>query len=451
MGLTLAQMLVAMQVELEISNDEAVFSDALLTRGVVKSVALMSRQIPKIAITESRLVREITGETLTIATNTGTTTLKPIRVGTLKIPSKKENVDYSVNHMTGVVTEIDSNLPDTDYTISYSLDPQSLDLSTFLTDYMRIDRIEYPAGQIPPNYIKAGDIFESFMFFNDDVTLTTNEIIRLTYRTVWAEPGVSAGDYPPSLDTPIIIGAIGQALISKAQLYTIAAQVASTAAKTLLDAITAVTIPSAPDISSFQTDTDTALDAAIVRLASAVTEAAKMDAALALSATAIASMAAESALSNTQLDSAIPKIIVVQDADRVAENYALVADGFVRVSGSYGNESDKNILLSRTWGERATKETTIATGYITEAMQRLGAARRDLEKYQLQMAKAGHDVSYHNSRIQQALGYENNARQFLDIAGRYLASGQAKINEMLLMLGLKPEYNMYKSSPGQFE
>ena len=176
-----------------------------------------------------------------------------------------------------------------------------------------------------------------------------------------------------------------------------------------------------------------------------------MDAALALSATAIASMAAESALSNTQLDSAIPKIIVVQDADRVAENYALVADGFVRVSGSYGNESDKNILLSRTWGERATKQTTIATGYITDAMQRLGAAGRDLETYQLQMAKAGHDVSYHNSRIQQALGYENNARQFLDIAGRYLASGQAKINEMLLMLGLKPEYNMYKSSPGQFE
>jgi len=40
---------------------------------------------------------------------------------------------------------------------------------------------------------------------------------------------------------------------------------------------------------------------------------------------------------------------------------------------------------------------------------------------------------------------EMKARNFLDIAGRYLASGQAKINEFLVMLGLKPEFYTSKS------
>ena len=56
-----------------------------------------------------------------------------------------------------------------------------------------------------------------------------------------------------------------------------------------------------------------------------------------------------------------------------------------------------------------------------------------------------------NSWAVQATVYNNNSLNYLNLAGRYLASGQAKINEMLVMLGLKPEYNMYKSHAGQFK
>ncbi len=434
MGLTLAQMLVAMQVELEIDDSGAIFSDALLTRGVVKSVALMSRQIPKIAITEHRLERKITGETLTIASNTGTTSFKPIRVGTLKIPDKKENTDYSVNHMTGVVTEIGALLPDADYTIAYELDPQILDLSTFLTDYMRIERIEYPAGLTPPNLVKAGDIFESFMFFNDDINLTTNEIIRITYRTVWAEPGASAGDYPPSLDTPIIIGAIGQALISKAELYTQTAKseidLANAAADSMATPLAAIATALGKVALYLETNgtTDNANDVLSNITDNIANLRTRIYAALDTHSTYVTGATNPSA--KQYLDDGDAYLLATTDADQVPQKHAQYAQMALSLYKSLVEEAVVRLNALRSYIEEAGGWSDIAKTFIAEGSQRIVEV---------------------NSWAIQAGVYSSNSVNYLNLAGRYLASGQAKINEMLIMLGLKPEYNMYKSSAGQFE
>ncbi len=434
MGMTIAQMIVALRIELQDPTGTPIHSDTELTRAVTKSVALMSRMIPKIAIIENVLAREITGETLTITTNTGTTSFKPIRKNTLKIPGKKENVHYTVNHLTGVVTEKDSGLPDTTYTIAYDLDPQMLDISGFLSDYTRIDRIEYPAGESPPSYITANDIFENYVIFKGDTILTTNEIIRFIYRTVWAAPGASAGDYPPSLDTAIIVGSAGQALIFKAELYTIAAKdeidLANAAADSMATPLAA--IASALDKVALYLETNDTTDNAEDVLANITDDIANLRtriyAALDEHSTYVTGGTNPSA--KQYLDDGDAFLTVTTDADRVPENYATYAQTSLALYRSLVEEATVRLGSLRSYIEEAAGWTDIGKTFVSEASQRIAEV---------------------TSWSVQAEIYSTNSRNYLDLSGRYLASGQAKINEMLVMLGLKPEYNMYQSHSAQFE
>jgi len=54
-----------------------------------------------------------------------------------------------------------------------------------------------------------------------------------------------------------------------------------------------------------------------------------------------------------------------------------------------------------------------------------------------------------NAFVAMISGQQAKANTLLDIAGRYLASGQSKINEMLIMLGQKPEFQTQKASSEQ--
>ena len=104
-------------IRLELSDATTFWSNDEIDRAVQKSVSLMSRFIPKRVITETTITRAITGETLTIASDAGTLTYKPVKVGSLSIPNKTLDTDYTINYMTGVVTEKNSGLDDTDYTV----------------------------------------------------------------------------------------------------------------------------------------------------------------------------------------------------------------------------------------------------------------------------------------------------------------------------------------------
>lgn len=446
--LTSAQFLTAMRVEL--SDGGSVWTDAELTRGMTKAVALMSRMIPKRAITEQVVTITVSSETLTIASGTGTLSNVPVKQGTLTISGYTEGVadDYTVNYLTGVVTAVSGgDLSDGDYTVSYSIDPYMINLTGFLTDYIRITRIEYPVGDSPRSYIVPEDIFATYIKLKDE--LSQNKSYRIEYDTYWTAPGAAVGDYPSSLDNVLIIGAVGQALIYKAETHTQTAITNVAASKTLLDAITAVSAPSAATISTQITNAQTALAAAITRLESAVTQIGNMATPLTNAATALGKIAAEVALGNGYLDSGSALITTINDAAKVAENYALYAQSQTQISDGYGREADRDVNLGLAYEAYSAREMAIGNSYLNEAIQRMTIAARNIELYEAQIAGQAQDVAYFNAQVAQAREYQSTARQYLEIAGRYLSSGQAKINEMLVGLGLKPEFNMYRSSSEQ--
>uniref|UniRef100_A0A6M3KIZ2 Uncharacterized protein n=1 Tax=viral metagenome TaxID=1070528 RepID=A0A6M3KIZ2_9ZZZZ len=449
--LTAATMITAMRLELQDPADgSTIWSDAELTRGITKSVSLMSRLIPKRVIVETTLTREVTGEALTIASSTGTLAYKPVKVGSVSITGETLDTDYTINYLTGVVTEKGALLIDGAYTVSYKLDPKMLDISTLLSDYIKIERVEYPAGDSPATHITPNDIFGSLVIFKDDVTLMTNKHIRIVYLTFWTAPGASAGDYPTSLDNAVVIGAVGQSLIFKAELYVQEAITNIAASKTLLDAISAVTAPTAPTITGYLTSAETALNAAIARFAAAVLEVDKMDAPLANAATAMGKVAAEIALGNGYLDSGSALITTINDADRVADTYAGYAQAEAALGQGYGIESQQDISLAIAWEARAAREMGIGNSYVNEAVQRLAEASRLVDKYQMDVGKYTQDNAYYQAQLAKSREYQTTAAQYLEIAGRYLSSGQAKINEMFVMLGVKPEFQFYKGSSEQF-
>ena len=362
--MTLTELLVELRIEIQDAGS-VIWTTAELTRAVQKTVSLMSRFIPKRVVVETTLTREITSEALTIASSTGTLAYKPVKVGSPVITGEVLDTDYSINYLTGVVTEIGALLADGAYIAKYDLDPLMLDISTLLPEenFIRIERVEYPAGDDPPTYITFEVFGELLLIKGKDIGLTTNKHLRIIYLKPWTAPATNAdGDYPEHLDNPILIGSAGQALIMKAELYVQNARTQFTNADTTLDSMDT---PLA--------DVNVALDKVFTPLAQAV----------------------------TYLTSGAALINTVNVGANAAGNYAAYANA----------------------------EIAIAQGWIAEAVQRVTLSNGFQNKA--------------NSEVQVGL-------QLLSIAGRYLASGQAKINEFLISLGIKPELSAYKGSSEQF-
>jgi hypothetical protein len=526
-------MLAAIRTELQ-DTDQDQFENDELIRAVDKSLSLMSRLIPKRAITETTLARSITSETLTIATSTGTLAYKPIKVDSLVITGKTLDTDYRVNYLTGVVTEIGALLPDTTYQATYELDSSLLDLSTFLTDYIKIERVEYPVGQTPTSNLTF-DQYGNILAFRGTVTLATNDHIRIVYLAKWTAPtSTTAGDYPSHLDDALIIGSVGQALIYKAEQYTQLAASTTSDIITLLDTIpamyTAVTLPTltaptAPTLATAPTpitiSTGSAPSAYTISAPSAPTIAAVPSAPSAYTpsytaatdefTSVLTELHSYSTLNaDGLLDSGVALINSATRGDAVGATYGTYANvkvnmaqtilntGIARLKqietdvnnyqakvtafgsevnayankisgdvGKYREEinaqslgvtnagSSANVFQSVVSAEQAKANVyqSEVSSYNATVSAQVNKFQSEVSQYQNLVAASqflmGKYTSQATTTIQQATSMATMSTSYLDIAGRYLASGQAKINEMLVMLGLKPEFNMNKASSEQ--
>ncbi len=447
----LAELLTSLRIELQ-DTDEVVWKDDTLIRAMEKSINLMSRLIPKRAVVETTIVREVTDETLAISSNSGTLTRKPVRVGSLEIPDKTLDTHYTIDYLTGIVTEKDSGLPDGDYTVDYGLDPLMLDISSLLPreNYIKMERVEYPAGDNPPTLITFEVFGELLLIRGRDVSLTEDRHLRIIYLKPWTAPTTTTeGDYPSLLDDAVIIGSVGQALIFKAEEYTQSAITSIAASKTGLDGISAVSLATAPDISGKITDAETALTAAIARLSAAATEVSKMDTPLGSANTALGKIATEIAAGKTYLESGDDLINAATRGEKAGSVYGEYAQVQAVLGQAYGREGEGYIVLANSWEAKAAREMGIGNSYLNEAIQRLTIVIRLLDKYRAEIDTDTQGISYYAVQLERARGYETTARQYLEIAGRYLASGQSKIQEMLIMLGLKSELSKTKALSGQ--
>lgn len=449
----------------ELSDLGTFWSNTELDRAVAKAESLLSRAIPKKAVKEITITHEVASATFVVASSTGTTTYHPIEpesevlknaAGTTMV----RDTNYTIDYLTGVITEVGALLPDAvNYTISYHKDPQKIDLGSLLTNPLKVTRIEYPVGDKPPTYLANWDIIDGMINLGKDTSLATGEHLRIFYDAMWTAATESvAGDYPTNLADVLLIGAAGQALLIKAEKYVQQAVtecgLVNTAADSMstplgdiniaLDKVaTNITLAGTAldKVTTYMATNGTSDNAAEV-LANVTDDAAELrtaiETALDKAATYLTSTSTEPA-AHKYLTDGDAYITTVNVADQVAQKYSdyaraavqiyngLIAEATVRLENikSYVAESDEWVKIANGFVEEATQRIAAANAFNTEASQRIA----EVQAWGIQADK-----------------YTTTTREYLNIAGRYLASGQAKLNEFYTMLGVKAEIQQVRTS-----
>jgi flagellar biosynthesis chaperone FliJ len=141
----------------------------------------------------------------------------------------------------------------------------------------------------------------------------------------------------------------------------------------------------------------------------------------------------------------------------VGMTYKAYCDMVINSTQAYINEA--TIYVREIEDEISKFSTEVAAyghevdGYSTEQSALIGALNGKVNAEQLGISNAKNRIDSFttqvNSIINQAVQLEAEVDNYLDIAGRYLASGQAKINEFLIMMGIKTEFNFQKASSEQ--
>ena len=380
-----------MRIELQDTN-EILYTNDDLIRGIHKSVSLMSRLLPK---------RVITTQTLT-------------------------------NDMI--------------YT------PYMLDISSFLTDFIRIERVVYPVGsseEAPEN--PTFDPIYPYLILRKDLSLIADKSIQIVYLSKWTPPKPEAiGDYPEHLDDSIIIGASGQALIYKAEKYVQLAAASIDKDIDTLDAIEAVVLATPPTLTTYLEAVTTYLGKAdtkfLTQLAAQIAAGALMESG---GITVMSNVTGLISSGSGFLSTGAPFINDATRGAKVGETYgqysqacAALAAIAERLSGSYASYDNSRANF-------ASAEVNAGIGHVNQAVQVVATMSRLIELYNSNLRANEITLQQQLRNIEASRGYETATKQYLEVAGRYLASGQAKINEFLAGLGIKPEFYAQKFSAEQ--
>lgn len=463
-------------IRAELYCDDTVHAPTQMDRAIAKTEALLGRLIPKKNIVETTITIDRAAETFAIGSSAGVTAYKPIKYDSETITSKPvgttytRGTHYTINYMTGVITEI-TGMDDTDYLITYKQDEQRLDVSSLIAaNAIKITRIEYPVGEQPPAYLGSFDIIEDFLILHKDDLLTEDKHLRIYYDSLWTAATASTdGEYPTHLDDAIIVGAAGQCLIFKAEEYVIAAvtelELVNAAADSMATPLSRINEKLSLVAALVTAETGSAgaalakvaqyletnvdgngggVDNAQVILARITDEATtlrtRIDSLLSKSNDYIFGDTEPSALK--YLESGDAKIATLNVSDRVAEKYADYARTTIQLFTGLVAESIVRLDNLRTYIEEAQAWMRMGDTFLAESAQRLGQANTLI-------AEAAQRIGEVNAWAVQADRYTVTSRQYMDIAGRYLASGRSKINEFYAMLGFRPEIQHTRAAAGQ--
>jgi hypothetical protein len=431
----LADMLSNLRIELQDVGMVYHTNDDLI-RAISKTVNLMSRFIPKKSVAETRIGGDVTSETLAISSSTGILAHPPIKPGTLTITGEVEGTDYEVNYLTGVITEVGSNLADGNYTVKYSRDSRIYNFGSLISDCIQIERVELPAGDNPPTRVAFEVVGDYLIVGGRDTDLGENDHLRVVYLCKWTMPTYSVvGDYPSHLDDVIIIGASGQALIYKAEKYTQQAIVEIGLMNAAADAMATPLgdINIALDKVNTYLVTNGTTDNAADVLANITDDVADLRTAIKTALDLYSTYVTNGSTApdaKKYLADGDDLINAATRGDNVAGNYAKFAETAIAMYGALLSNATTRVENIRTYIEESEEWRKIGETFVAEATQRI----QEVYSYSLQ-----------------AQQYYATSQQYLSIAGRFLASGQAKINEFLVALGQKPEYFQLKTASGQFD
>lgn len=170
-----------------------------------------------------------------------------------------------------------------------------------------------------------------------------------------------------------------------------------------------------------------------------------------------ANAARDTTIGNGYLNDAIQ---VVTTISRILDKYEGELKSYSSDVAQYSVEVSG--VIDKYKGEIAGEEAGIANfnAQISKFGDEITNERIKVEKFYQEVALYGQQIADQQNQINEFRssaetlkmaidGYNAQATQYLELAGRYLASGQAKINEMLIALGFKPEFQTQKASANQ--
>lgn len=453
-------------IRYELSDAGTFWSDNELAAAVSKIEGFLSRTIPKKMVKEFVYTHEVVDETLTISSSTGTLSNVPVEAKSEVLMSSNgltryyKGVDYNINYLTGVVTEIGSLLPDTTYKISYHKDPQRYPISiTNLPNLIKINRVEYPAGSIPTTYVTSFDWVDGYLILNGTVVMATGNNIRIYYDAQWTGATTEDADYPTTLFKTGIIGASGNALLYKAEKYI----------QTSITAITTLTPPTSPTLNTITAPSDYSVSKPTSpTLGSTITPVTPVTPSFTAVETALTAIATAQTAAIAYLTSGAALVNTLTVGDGVASTYGQYGNITMEGAGHRTNEAITRLkqievsvsnyvaqvqAYSAQIQEIIGSNTSLVNKFSEEIEnERLGVQNHaslvqkyqyDIEQNNILVAKYQQDVTKYNQQVQDR---ELTIRNYLDIAGRYLASGQAKINEFYQLVGIKPEIQQIKNA-----
>lgn len=389
--------------------DEELLTEDVLDRSVQRAVSDLSRFLPRDRIYEITLVLEVAAEPWTSAAAPGTYVeldSKPIKLDSEDVKNLAgadcvRDTDYYMDYTTGRTTHISGGqIGNAEAcTISYSKSDIIVDISSITSDLVRIERLEYPVGNIPQEFVPFG-VFEDLLSvragaMETQASMNEKDHLVVYYKSKHTGPTIDEeGTYPNFLDDTVILAASAYALFSSGIKYVNLALTDLASARTALGSIAAI-----------HTKASAALDSAKDSLEAAI---------LALAAANVDDFLSGAAAPSVKkfLTDGVAFVNVVTKGVSVAERYAIYA------------QRSSEIALS--FIQKASALNSNASGYSVEA----GNIISEIDRY-----------------IGEADRYVNLATQNLSIADKIRIEAIERRNEAWAIWRDAPQFSpMYSIS-----
>ena len=324
-----------------------------LGRGVIRAVSDLSRFIPREMEHEITLVFTISGEAWTAASAAGTwVTLanKPIKYASETVLNNAgttctRDTDYTMDYAHGKITHISGGAIANDEvcSISYEKSKITVDISD-IEDLMRVDRVEYPLGNIPQsfvNYEVRGDFLTVQGGSATQASMSAGKHMLIFYKTKHTPPTDSAeGSYPDFLDDTVILAASAYVMFTLVDKFIALGYADLSAAQTELEAITHTAIGTALSNSGTQ---------------------------LTAAATALANVGTRITSAVSMITTGSGKVDTVNEGVRVPENFANLAAQEIDGALAYVEEATQRVNSGGGYQNEASARITEIDRYLNES------------------------------------------------------------------------------------
>jgi hypothetical protein len=274
---------VAIRLCLGVEANGTQLSDTELEQAIELSLTAINRYFPRERIATHVWTKTITDEAiLSVAAHATAISLtnKPIEFGSEVVTSSPagttyvKDTDYEMDYINGTIQTLASGAMglSTAFLIDYTRDPNSLDVSSILTNPINIQKLDIRSGSENPREIDGWSLWGDTLLITAQRSLADNHHINIYYRGMHTGPtDTSSGSFPRFLDEILVIGASGYALIIEGESRRHQSVTDLASSRTSLGSIAAIHTSIATARTALavtQGDINTALDAVVTTLGS---------------------------------------------------------------------------------------------------------------------------------------------------------------------------------------